>query len=616
MRAQSITTIILLSAAVTAAADTGDGRFVAVFEDGRRVTGPAVENWARPGDSPRLGGRALADPAKPVRWLCDTSLTKGGESPPAEFVELHNGDRLPGVVVAACRGPAGDEALAQPPHLVVRPPLVLRSSRNAQLSQVRVITRMVRRIVHRPGPSDRYRPNTLRYSDGRRVRFLGARFAKDSVLLLLDAGTARVSFDEIAELHLPPAGPWEVYFDELAALCPDLRGRLVQLSTTTGLIATTSTQRFRAMSYNTRDDPGRWYHLIHPAWSLDAMAVCHGEVRMRRYWPPADVPLPRIAPARSASRAVVYEGWRCRVNRNVLGGPLHSGRRDYGWGFGVHGESELEFPLPSIASGFRTRFGLDREAGEGGCVRTRVCVRLPGPAAGPGADKNHTLHTSGILIGSRKTADTAILPLPGRNPAGPRRLVLWVDPVSRNFPPGADPLDIRDTVDWLEPVVQLDRGALWAEVRRRYTKWLPAWDGWTLAKPPPIELVGHWDAVTGRGANYRFAVQASRLPLILTRKVTVTSADSRLRIAASCLAGQSQAARIQVRVAGKTAIERDVHRRYTGQGEPPTIAVPLGNWLDRTVAVEIVLLPAEPGPNRKLIIDWRRITLTGCREST
>jgi len=41
------------------------------------------------------------------------------------------------------------------------------------------------------------------------------------------------------------------------------------------------------------------------------------------------------------------------------------------------------------------------------------------------------------------------------------------DAAETDRPPGADPLDIRDTLDWIEPVFLLNRDKLRAEVAKR-----------------------------------------------------------------------------------------------------------------------------------------------------
>ena len=608
-----IATVLVSTAAAVAGVNAQPERFVASFENGDRITGPEVDNWARPGDKPSLSGRPLTDPANPLRWLCDTSLSDAPQ--PEAFVEFVSGDRLPGTVVWTSDTRSETSSLRVPPYFVVETDLrLMRNSRNVGLRRMRVVRQMVRRIVWESGRTLTYAPNTLRRRDGRLMRFNSARLRKNSAIVLLDAGTAEIPFDELAELNLAQTEPWAACLDELAVLSPDLDDRLLQLETTKGVIATTSVRRFRPMPYNDRENSDRWYHLIHPAWSLDAFAVSCGNIRIRRYFRPEQVPLTRIRPVRTENRSMICPLWRHQTNRNVAGCQLASGGRLYGWGFGVHGESRLEFTLPSIATEFRTRVGIDRLAGAGGCVRTAVflqpmAVNSPAQAKGPPA----TLHTSNILVGSQKTIDTGTIKLP-ENRNGHRRLVLSVDPMNRNHPGGADPLDIRDSLDWLEPTVELDRRALSAEARRRLAKCIPAWRGWSPNKgwTDRAKLVGLWDAMSGQGANYRFAVRTEKgaKPLVLTRKVAVGPGNVQLTIIAARLADVSDPAVIKVSVDGRQVAAGDLSIRCTGDEEPEALRVSLDEWINRDVVLTITVAAKEPKA-AELVIDWRVIALTG-----
>ena len=609
-----IATTLALTAVAVAGPNVQPERFVAVLENGDRVVGAMVDNWARPGDKPRLGARPLTDPANPLRWLCDTSLDDAGQ--PEAFVEFVTGDRLAGTVVQTSDSDDESSSVCAWPYLVIEPnPLQhLRNSRNVASRRLRVVQGMVRRVVWQAGRGPLHESNMLRRRDGRMVRFRGVRFRNNSVLLLLDRSTVEIQFDEIAELNLAQAQPYDACLDELTVLSPDLAGRLMQVETASGMIATTSERRFRPMPYNDRENPDQWYHLIHPAWSLDAFAVPCCDIRLRRYFHPEQVPLTRIKPVRTENRSVICSAWRYRKNLNVLGHPLASGGRTYGWGFGVHGDSRLEFMLPPIATAFRAEVGIDRNSGTGGCVRTVVLLQ-PMAASSPPRAKGPpiTLHTSSVLVGSQKTADTGVLKFPA-NRIGHRRLVLSVDPMNRNHPAGADPLDIRDSLDWLEPMVQLDRDALATEVRRRLTQCIPAWRGWSLGGglAAGVRMVGHWDAMSGQGANYRFAVSTDKGAgtLILTRKVTVTKGNVQLAIVAARLADMSDPAVIKVAVDGRQVAAADLSIRYTGDEEPAPLRISLDEWTNHDVVLTITLTPKKANA-AKLVIDWRAIAFTG-----
>ena len=466
--------------------------------DGQRISGPAIWDWDTSGAILKLNGHPLPGPRNPVRWLRDDTLTVA--QTPKAFVEMISGDCLPGTLLGASLDREQSANVAIPAHLVVRPSVRLRDSDGHALHEVRVLARMVRRIMWQRIPQGRCLPGTLLRRNGQRIAFRGHRFLRAAVQLLAESAVTEVPLDEIAELHLPQIDPWKTYYEELAALAPDLGVRLFQIETSSGLIATSSTTRFQLVTYSDSAGPNSWYHLIQPAWSLDAFAVPHREIHLHRYFTADEVPLSRIAPVWAKNRSALHAGLRWQVNRNVNGRPLQNGEDAFGWGFGVHGRSELKFPLPSTARGFRTRMKLDRAVADGGCVRTVVTLSAGGPEEDIARYKTlRELYRSKVFIGSKTVLDSGDMPLPAAGENQARLLTLAVDPVNVGRPKGADPLDIRDTLNWLEPVVLLDKKTLAAEVRRSGARAIPAWKGWTLegAEKAPLPLVGRGNAMAG-----------------------------------------------------------------------------------------------------------------------
>src|SRR3954467_9162366 len=92
-------------------------RYVARFADGSRHEGNALVNWHEINAQPQLEGRSLLDPNNHFRWLRDRTLSPA--PPPAAYVELITGDRLPGNVVGFAA--AGDDYDPLPPHFLVEP---------------------------------------------------------------------------------------------------------------------------------------------------------------------------------------------------------------------------------------------------------------------------------------------------------------------------------------------------------------------------------------------------------------------------------------------------------------------------------------------------------------
>ena len=119
-------------------------RFEAVLVGGTRIEGQALQEWQKAPPQAKLDGKPLFDPASPLVWLRDRKVRPGAI--PAAFVEMTNGDRLPGVVTAyRAAGVWDDESL--PAHFLVRTPVSHRYGDDGRPPVVRVAERFVRRIV-------------------------------------------------------------------------------------------------------------------------------------------------------------------------------------------------------------------------------------------------------------------------------------------------------------------------------------------------------------------------------------------------------------------------------------------------------------------------------------
>ncbi len=198
----------------------------------------------------------------------------------------------------------------------------------------------------------------------------------------------------------------------------------------------------------------RWYHKIHPVWSFDPLWIRFSTIRQRQRFLPYEFPLSRLRPVQVFADSGLGGVRPPQVNRNVQGGPLRNAKREHGWGFGVHADCELHFEVPENAKIFRTRVGLNLLAGTGGCVRVAIYLN---------SKINTPLFQSEHLIGSETEVDTGPLDLTPSNDS-PRRLILVVDSAHDGRPTGADPLNIRDIVDWIEPTIKLDANKLMEQI--------------------------------------------------------------------------------------------------------------------------------------------------------
>jgi hypothetical protein len=582
-------------------------RYTAELWDGTRVEGNEVSPWHDSAARPSLDRAALFHPANPVRWLRDNEQPLS--PPPTACVETWLGDVLPGRVAAF--HPGSDASFeAQPPHLLVECVDVASSSRHPQhTGPVRVAPHWVRRVIwqRRPG-IDRLEPGTLTYRDGRQIRFTSARWEGESVRLLLDEETASVPFAQLAELHLPRPDIWDLYYEQAAALAADHssndaslegRGRLLRFSCADGLRLTASTERFAAVSLGHAGDPANWVHVLQPAWSLDPLWLRHRQIGLRHYWLPHQPPLSAIEVARVQRRATLAHGWSWRLDRNVRDGILRSGDPafDAPWGFGVQADCELAFELPASATAFRTWMGLDRVAGDGGCAQGIVVLRT---------DQNHELFRGPVMVGSRDVYDTGPLVLPPTPEGAPRSLLLVADSAHAARPAGADPFDIRDTVDWFGPQLELDPALLRQETRQRVARLVAAWEGWRIDDSSAgLHTAIHKASGPALGEQpFRLQVEPRDHFLKLTRRMTIDDARPWLVVAAGHWAAESTSARLQVQIDGQPIATFAVPPR-AALGDPDPLVVSLAPYAGREVDVEIVQLPS----GQQALVDWRSISL-------
>ena len=301
-------------------------------------------------------------------------------------------------------------------------------------------------------------------------------------------------------------------------------------------------------------------------------------------------PLSAVEPSASRHEAVFSQAWgTVRTDTNVHGDPLRAAGREFAWGFGVHAYHELEFELPPSARRFRTKLGLDPWAGTGGCARGRVQLG------------EETLFESPLMIGAGPAVECGPLPLR----PGAARLLLVADADAGERPPGADPFDIRDVFNWLEPVVEFDPDGLRREIERFYLCGYLGLEGWKVQ----AEDGGNWrpvnrfDEADQKFPGFRLWLQIDG-PFTLTRQVP---ADLQLPMAQLLLgraARSSAMVRVEISIDGRRLLRESL---AGPEGTPATlrVAVPLPRTLAKSAEITVRLEPA----GRSALVDWRGLSL-------
>ncbi len=333
----------------------------------------------------------------------------------------------------------------------------------------------------------------------------------------------------------------------------------------------------RASAHGPQGYPGSWYHMVQPVWSLDPLWVPFSSIHTRLSFAPDQVPLSRVNPAATVSPSLLP--WH--LDRNSAGQLLRSGGRQHGWGFAVHAYSELSFALPQCVKSFRSRLGLDHLALAGGCVQARVYV---------GSVKTSPVYQSPLLIGSKRIVDTGSIQL--RLPSkGSKRLVLQVDPAHDNRPRGADPLNIRDKFDWLDPQLELDMAKLQDEVGRQGGPQIFAWREWeiSLDKRGVYTWTNYYDESEYPGAGrFRMMSRAQGQALTLSREMNISRDNNWLIVHLGFPPGQTlQPKTVTLRVGDEEVQPEKIPTRQAWQKLSQPLVFPLAKYRGKKVTLEL-----------------------------
>ncbi|MCL4204295.1 MAG: hypothetical protein KJ000_17570 [Pirellulaceae bacterium] len=460
---------------------------------------------------------------------------------------------------------------------IVRPAVSLHPPRPSDSPRIRVAADFVRRIVWQRGGSDGYVPSTAMLRDGRRLSFRNARIRDGEVVLLQSDGVRRVTFGELAELHLPAADFWTSTVSEVAILSPDLQTRLIQFETDDGLIVTGSFDRFAAFAWGSERISDQWSHGIQPAWSLDLIWVPHARIRVCRMFAPNQIPLTRLPLDKQRGTSEAAAGfWPAQCNRNVRGGTMQSGNLDFGWGFGVAAPDRLAFPSPPDRSRFRCEFGLDRIAQGGGCVRPRIL-------AGTGSKRT-------LFEGPPHTGSQAALAIGPIDLAAGETLHLETDPAHQARPAGADPFSVRDLANWLEPILDIETAAWNRRIGEQVPRQFPAWAGWTARTGGQVAWPSRLrESYAGLGSFVR-CVDVRDQPLILSRSADLVPGRNFLVLAVSRTGARDAKTTVRVSLDGQVLEEREIPYRENWQTEVAPLVFPLvraDNAVTRPVEIEV-----------------------------
>ncbi|HEY1068700.1 MAG TPA: hypothetical protein VGE52_21435, partial [Pirellulales bacterium] len=513
---------------------------------------------------------------------------------PEAFVEFVGGDRLPGRVIGL--RPAESNPYDRPEDALLVETAIPhewpldRSGREPALVSVRWVSR----VVWERGRREKLRPGTVFLRDGRRLDYRSIRWTPEGLKLLRESEVVELSYGKIAEVHLPTIDPWDAYYEQLATMNTECETPLWRIATSDGLRATATADRTDATHHGNGGDPNSWRRRIQPAWALTPFWVRWRTIDELRLFPAHKPPLSMFPPSAVTSRHSFGGGWPPRFDANVQGGRLVSGGASRGWGIGVQAACRVEFALPPAVLAFSSSCGLDALAGSGGCAQ--AVVKL---ASGSGEQE---LFRSPPLVGSQTVVATNRLEL---SPNATRTLILEADSLDQGGPDGADPLDVRDALDWIEPTLECDPALVREEVRRRAPKLIPALAGWVSATgdATPIAASSRWDERRD-APSYRLEVAPREKIFSLQRTLVLGPNDRWLNLIVGRPGDYSQSPKMAIALDGEPLAELEVPVRTSEEISPLRIKLPPVGKKKATLT-----LTQSPSPaNARL--DWRGVTTT------
>lgn len=494
---------VCLVAAWMPAGAAGDG-LTALFEDGSVVRGEAVEGWDHDDARPTLGGRALLDPANPVRLLARAGR-EAALAPP--YIRFDNGDVLAGRVTAHEPDRGGDGgalvvALDEGPLRGV----------GGDAQRVRVAAHRVTAIAWTAETADAA-------DGGARLRFLGGRelsvealdYTAEGVRALSGGQVTLASFDELA-LMIPPRAPATADAALAAEQVPGLgagdRAAAVLLSD--GSVLGFAVDQVRRRGEGEGEKRVVW-HAVQPVWARQPLAYRVSDAAAWSWRRGDQADLSRMPARLVHQRSAVGYAWPWRRDRSALGGMLAVEALASPRGVGMHADAAVAFELPDAATSVDGWVGIDRAAGAGGFARAAVHLEHHPRVAGDPAWRSDRLRGG----------------LPAKRFGPIRRdgaswVILLADDAHGEHPPDADPLNIRDHVNWLSPRLTTRDAPRLPQLLE------PRLRGWQIEGSL---VIGR--AYDGRAKTWRPTLHTDRRGLVLRREAHLGAATALLEVIAA-----------------------------------------------------------------------------------
>ncbi|MBW8883713.1 MAG: NPCBM/NEW2 domain-containing protein, partial [Planctomycetia bacterium] len=379
--------------------------------------------------------------------------------------------------------------------------------------------------AHR-GDSQSPPPGTVVLADGRRLMARAIRWRKSSLAVLTADGVVDAPFTDLTEVVFPSIDRTKAVIEDNQWASANAPTAIARFQTTSGAVITAARViREQEQSRRRGRVANSALYYAQPAWADQPIAIPEQDIVCCGYRSADEAPLTAFPATTIANRRLIGSPEPWTINRTVDGGLLASRGMESDLGLATHAYSAIAFDLPPAAKTLQLALGLDRAVGDGGCVRCKVVADAH--------DKSNVLWNSGIIEGKDEAKWTDAI-----NVAGVSRVQLVTEYAHDERPPGADPLDIRDAVVWLAPLVRLDLSS--GGVANRALTVLPGAADWQLVGDAwrNVEISSRWN-VPASSWDSVLALKKDAT-LTLQRKHRVTRASDVVQLLTTCPADLSE----------------------------------------------------------------------------
>jgi hypothetical protein len=206
---------------------------------------------------------------------------------------------------------------------------------------------------------------------------------------------------------------------------------------------------------------------------------------------------------------------------------------------------------------------------------------------------------SPLLVGTAPALDCGPIPVRGQ-----ARLLLVADADARERPRGADPFDIRDIFNWLEPIVELAPAELRREIESHFFAAQPLLAGWA---PDPSEasnwrLVNRFDDTDLADPTFRQLLVIDA-PVSFSRQIAADPQRPTAWLRFGRPGNSSVQAKFEISINGRRVL-RDALPGEARSPEPLRVLVPLKAAAGKTIEFTLRLDPA----GKPTLVDWRGLT--------